>query len=63
MNLFQRQKIISQKRIYQICKRCVMDTTDPWIEFDANGICNHCKTYYEKRYMPIDSIKNKIINL
>ena len=34
-----------------------MDTTDPWIEFDANGICNHCKTYYAKRYMPNDSKK------
>ena len=47
MNFFKTKKRISQKRIYQICKRCVMDTTDPWIEFDANGICNHCKTYYE----------------
>jgi len=26
-----------------ICKRCVMDTTDPNIIFDENGICNHCK--------------------
>jgi len=58
MNFFKTQKRISQKRIYQICKRCVMDTTDPWIEFDANGICNHCKTYYEKRYMPNVSKKN-----
>lgn len=24
-----------------------MDTTDPDIEFDANGICNHCRRYYE----------------
>lgn len=28
---------------YQICTRCVMDTTDPLIEFDENGVCNHCK--------------------
>ncbi|WP_343530402.1 N-acetyl sugar amidotransferase [Pedobacter sp.] len=27
---------------YQICTRCVMDTTDPDIIFDNNGICNHC---------------------
>ena len=26
----------------QTCKRCVMDTTDSDILFDANGICNHC---------------------
>lgn len=23
-----------------------MDTTDPDIQFDGNGICNHCKNYY-----------------
>jgi N-acetyl sugar amidotransferase len=32
-------------RQYQICSRCVMDTTDPDIVFDENGICNHCHTY------------------
>jgi len=30
---------------YQICTRCVMDTTDPAIVFDAKGICNHCHKY------------------
>ena len=29
---------------YQICKRCIMDTTDSEIVFDKNGLCNHCKT-------------------
>ena len=27
---------------YQCCTRCVMDTTDPQITFDAEGVCNHC---------------------
>jgi len=27
---------------YQICTRCVMDTSDPDIRFDAAGVCNHC---------------------
>jgi N-acetyl sugar amidotransferase len=27
---------------YQRCTRCIMDTTDPTISFDANGVCNHC---------------------
>ena len=27
---------------YQRCSRCIMDTTDPAISFDANGVCNHC---------------------
>ena len=29
----------------QICVQCVMDTTDPDIQFDEQGICNHCKNY------------------
>ena len=33
---------------YQICSRCVMDTTAPDIEFDAQGVCNYCKTHEEK---------------
>ena len=27
------------------CTRCVMDTTDPDITFDANGVCRHCDDY------------------
>jgi N-acetyl sugar amidotransferase len=30
---------------YRICTRCVMDTTDPEITFDINGVCNHCRNY------------------
>jgi N-acetyl sugar amidotransferase len=30
---------------YQICARCVMDTSDPEITFDAHGICNHCREF------------------
>jgi N-acetyl sugar amidotransferase len=33
---------------YQICKRCVMDTSDPAITFNENGHCNHCTQYLEK---------------
>lgn len=31
--------------IHQVCKQCVMDTTDPDIIFDQDGICNHCHEY------------------
>ncbi len=31
---------------YRICKRCVMDTSDPDIVFDEEGVCNHCKKAY-----------------
>ena len=27
---------------YRICTRCLMDTTDPGIVFDEQGVCNHC---------------------
>lgn len=27
---------------YQICTNCVMDTSDPRIVFDENGVCDHC---------------------
>jgi N-acetyl sugar amidotransferase len=30
---------------YRVCRRCVMDTTDPEIAFDEDGICNHCHGY------------------
>lgn len=38
---------------YQICTRCVMDTSDPDISFDEQGVCYHCKAYDEsvKKYV------------
>lgn len=32
----------------QICVRCVMDTTDSEIIFDAEGVCNHCRAFDAK---------------
>jgi len=31
-----------EQKTYQECVRCVMDTTDPDITFDADGVCNEC---------------------
>ncbi len=36
---------------YQVCTRCVMDTTDPEITFDENGVCNHCH-YFDREVKP-----------
>ena len=33
---------------YRICSNCVMDTTDSMITFDADGVCDHCRTFYAK---------------
>ena len=31
---------------YRICTNCVMDTSDSMIVFDAQGVCDHCNTFY-----------------
>ncbi len=30
---------------YQVCNRCVMDTSDPRITFNEQGVCNHCNEF------------------
>ncbi len=42
-------KTSSLKRDYQICNRCVMDTSDPFITFDMDGHCNHCNYFLQKK--------------
>lgn len=32
---------------YQICTKCVMDTSSSIISFDKDGVCNFCKEYKE----------------
>lgn len=39
---------MTQEREYQICTRCVMDTTAVEIVFDESGVCNFCKEHEEK---------------
>ena len=31
---------------YRICTNCVMDTSDSKIAFGADGVCDHCGTFY-----------------
>lgn len=40
-----------EKREYQICQCCVMDTSDEYIEFDDKGICSRCNEY-KQRILP-----------
>lgn len=42
---------MSQGAKIDVCKRCVMDTTDVQIKFDDEGICDHCRTF-EKEILP-----------
>lgn len=39
----------------QLCTRCVMDTSDPDITFDGDGVCSHCHKFDEitsKQWFP-----------
>ncbi|MFS8083532.1 MAG: N-acetyl sugar amidotransferase [Ginsengibacter sp.] len=50
----------------QVCRRCVMDSTDPQISFDESGICNYCKAIealLEERWSPNDAGKKILDNL
>lgn len=40
-----------EKREYQRCTQCVMDTTDSKISFDEHGVCDHCRNF-EKSIKP-----------
>lgn len=42
---------VPEDRSYQMCTRCVMDTTDPDITFDEDGVCNHCH-YFDNNITP-----------
>jgi len=39
-------------RPYQICTRCVMDTTAEEISFDADGVCSFCH-YFDAHVKPV----------
>lgn len=46
---------MTDSRTPQQCTRCVMDTSDPEIVFDAQGLCNHCHqfdTFWRPRWHP-----------
>ena len=48
---------------YQICTRCVMDTTDPDIVFDSEGVCNYCRRFdmeLKQKWFPNEEGKRKL---
>lgn len=53
----------------QVCKKCVLDTSDPRIHFDENGVCDQCNDYkkniepslnWTEKKVEFDRIVNKI---
>ncbi|POQ98363.1 ExsB family protein [Alkalispirochaeta sphaeroplastigenens] len=54
------------EKLYQMCTRCVMDTTDPDITFDEQGVCNHCHqfdTVTTKRWFPNEEGKQRLAQI
>lgn len=43
--------INNNQRTYQVCKKCVMNTTDTKLELDEHGVCDRCRDY-EDRILP-----------
>lgn len=41
---------------YQMCRNCIMDTSVPDIQFDADGVCNYCRLYaqVQRQYVHYD---------
>lgn len=50
-------------RVYQVCTKCVMDTSDKDISFDESGVCNHCLDAEEKLRNYIFSEEQEQVNL
>lgn len=44
--------------VYQICSRCIMDTSDKYITFDHEGLCDQCRNY-DSKILPKWPGKNK----
>ena len=49
-----------QIRPYQICTNCVLDTQDPSILFDENGVCDQCNDYKKNLLPTLDWEKKKV---
>ncbi|WP_435352562.1 N-acetyl sugar amidotransferase [Emticicia sp. SJ17W-69] len=44
---------------YQICNRCVLDTSEPTITFDENGVCHFCNDFDKHIVAEEKSIEEK----
>lgn len=46
---------------YNVCKRCVLNSSFPGISFDQNGVCSVCRGYGEKYVLNKNEQKNEPI--
>jgi N-acetyl sugar amidotransferase len=47
-----------KSKIFRICKKCIMDSTDPGIFFNSDGVCNHCLNYQDNIFPHWENLKN-----
>jgi hypothetical protein len=40
------------------CTRCLIPETHPFVAFDKDGICNHCRGYSKIKYFPKENLLN-----
>ena len=55
-----------EEKKYQICRNCIMDTTDSSIIFDENGVCDYCNNYYNNilpNWHPNDEGEKRIMEV
>lgn len=54
---------MNHSNAYQMCNRCVMDSSDPEICFDEQGVCNHCRDFdavTSRNWFPNDAGKQQL---
>ena len=51
-----REAIATLKR----CTRCILPESFPYIEFDAEGVCNHCRNYTPARTLGLEALKESL---
>ena len=39
------ERIYSDERVLRRCTKCIMPETMPFVTFDEEGVCNHCRAY------------------
>ena len=42
------------------CGRCILPETVPGISFDAEGVCNFCRSYRKEEYYPVEELESLI---
>lgn len=45
------KQLLTQPKVVEFCKKCVVSNQRPRIAFDEEGVCSACKFAYEKRYV------------